>query len=88
MASRRPWLEDGDGRGTVTDRVVDGQDDGLAVGAEAEPVGTLPVLDGDGRCDAELGHDIAAAVRALVNEVHGRSFPLPARRLRQRDLTF
>jgi hypothetical protein len=78
IEGRRSWLEDRNGKGTVTDRVVDGEGDGLAVGAEAEPVGALPVLDGDGCCHAELGPDIAAAVRALVDEVHGSLLPLPA----------
>lgn len=64
----------------MPDRVVDGQDDGLAVGADAKPVCALPVLDGDGGCHAELGPDIAAAVGTLVDEVHGSSFrsALPA----------
>ena len=56
----------------MPERVVEGQGDGLAVGAQAEPLCALPVLDGDGRRNAELGPDIPAAVRALVDKVHGR----------------
>jgi hypothetical protein len=52
----------------VTNRVVDGEDDRLDVGADAEPVGALSVLNGDGCRHPEFGPDVAAAVRALVDE--------------------
>jgi hypothetical protein len=82
--SRRSWTEGRDGKRTVTDRVVDGKHDRLAVGADAEPIGALPVLDRDGRRHPKFGADIAAAVRTLVDEVHGRSF-LSSRRSLRRD---
>jgi hypothetical protein len=75
-----------DGMGTVSDRVVDGQDDRLAVGADAESVRALAVLDGDGCRNSQFRLHIAAAVGALVDEVHGLSFL--SRANRWRGLTF
>jgi hypothetical protein len=68
-----------DGKRPMPGRVVDRHHDRLAAGADAESVGALAVLDGDCRRHAKLGADIAAAVRALMEEVHGCSF-LSARR--------
>ena len=63
----------------MPDRVVDGQYEPLAVGADAKPVCALPVLNSDGGCHAELGPDIATAVGTLVDVVHGGSFRSPRR---------